>query len=970
MSFAPQLNTAVSQLDAKIAELESAIASASNEAQARVSRDLKRAWESVYNALSFSPNPAQRTHSFAAWAAGSSPRIPADANAPLEPEEARPASMDSGVRCGACHQDAEDVLWVCASCKDHHRACHKCKTASASGGALEGHRMVAWPIAKRSIDKDRYVICDHCSKAVVGLRYKCGECSSFDMCSDCLNKTGHRHPLAPVYFGETAANPVGRAMYTCNGCSSSISSPIFSCLSCSDFHLCHGCLDKGEGCAGHDFAAIYVNTASPVAPAAVSENAKPGEARSAEPPHGPPHQPLDAVVCNECEQRIDGIRHRCTRCRDYDMCDDCYRNVTRVHPGHGFVHFGPPPPHHHHHTGRPHGPFRGHRGRGRGHGPRSGHGPGHAYGRPHHGLSACRLVRPPFECPSPHGPPPPPPPHGHPHPMPSVCRPPPPPIVPLGCMMPPPPPPPPPLMVCPMPPPPAQTADRSTDTQAGDDVSAKVVHPGVYCDACDAPIVGVRYKCGNCYDYDLCAKCEPATKHNEDHLFIVMRRRYAAPAHKPMLPMVYPPVKAASCVPSQRAPAAARAASTAGAAAGRTSSIAITAQEPSGVSLQRISENSTVLETKKHAAVFVEDVTMPDGTVVAPSEHFVKIWSVANMGDSEWPQGTMLVHVSGEPAIPGNKKTVPVVIGKRYEQVGIAVDLIAPSVPGRYVSQWRLMTADGHYFGAGLWCIIVVEDSSTTTSKVLPADIDRAAASAASSGLAIASAAPSEVSSAAHSRAISTASSGIMVNSRDAAQTTDAIQTAEAGVASDTTNAAASTDIVGAAADNVSGASLGASSSEESNNAANIESLSSTFVKIGADLMGEIRRLEQSIKELQLRQDMLDVANHTQQSHHVSAAASSVASTSMHRAFNVAATPSHASDEPMKGYPPPGVREPASYTSIDLLTSPPLNPAVVADVALQQASSLRSPDARSETSSMREFFSSAARLEQLLESSR
>merc|ERR1712018_799492 len=45
-------------------------------------------------------------------------------------------------------------------------------------------------------------------------------------------------------------------------------------------------------------------------------------------------------------------------------------------------------------------------------------------------------------------------------------------------------------------------------------VGANVIHHGVTCDGCDkAPIVGYRYKCVVCDDYDLCGSCEKAGKH-------------------------------------------------------------------------------------------------------------------------------------------------------------------------------------------------------------------------------------------------------------------------------------------------------------------------------------------------------------------------------------------------------------------------------------------------------------------------
>jgi len=43
------------------------------------------------------------------------------------------------------------------------------------------------------------------------------------------------------------------------------------------------------------------------------------------------------------------------------------------------------------------------------------------------------------------------------------------------------------------------------------------------CDGCEmSPIVGVRYKCAVCEDFDLCEKCESVTDH--EHPFLKIKK--------------------------------------------------------------------------------------------------------------------------------------------------------------------------------------------------------------------------------------------------------------------------------------------------------------------------------------------------------------------------------------------------------------------------------------------------------------
>ncbi|GFN89506.1 next to brca1 1 protein, partial [Plakobranchus ocellatus] len=51
-----------------------------------------------------------------------------------------------------------------------------------------------------------------------------------------------------------------------------------------------------------------------------------------------------------------------------------------------------------------------------------------------------------------------------------------------------------------------------------------VQHLGIYCDNCNISITGIRYKCGNCLDFDLCERCEQMQNlHDPSHVFLKLR---------------------------------------------------------------------------------------------------------------------------------------------------------------------------------------------------------------------------------------------------------------------------------------------------------------------------------------------------------------------------------------------------------------------------------------------------------------
>ena len=66
------------------------------------------------------------------------------------------------------------------------------------------------------------------------------------------------------------------------------------------------------------------------------------------------------------------------------------------------------------------------------------------------------------------------------------------------------------------------------------------LHRGITCNSCNThPIKGVRYRCVNCVDYDLCESCESVQPHIGTHIFYKIRIPRAHVGHQPQ-PVIYP----------------------------------------------------------------------------------------------------------------------------------------------------------------------------------------------------------------------------------------------------------------------------------------------------------------------------------------------------------------------------------------------------------------------------------------------
>jgi hypothetical protein len=126
---------------------------------------------------------------------------------------------------------------------------------------------------------------------------------------------------------------------------------------------------------------------------------------------------------------------------------------------------------------------------------------------------------------------------------------------------------------------------------------------------------------------------------------------------------------------------------------------------------------ATVVVTGCDNSVYVSDVTIPDGTVIAPGQTFVKTWRLSNTGSCAWTATYKLIFISGEKM--SGKETAIGKIVKPGETADISVELISPPASTSSITGWwRLSNDKGLPFGQSI--TVVIKSGTTGTATPTP----------------------------------------------------------------------------------------------------------------------------------------------------------------------------------------------------------------------------------------------------------
>ena len=124
-------------------------------------------------------------------------------------------------------------------------------------------------------------------------------------------------------------------------------------------------------------------------------------------------------------------------------------------------------------------------------------------------------------------------------------------------------------------------------------------------------------------------------------------------------------------------------------------------------------------------AQFIADVTVPDGTYIAPGATFTKTWRLKNVGTCTWTTSYSLLFDTGTQMGGPNSVNLPQSVAPG-QTTDLTITLTAPSTAGEYRGYWKFKDNNGTPFGIGWagtkswWVDIIVSSTASITSTPIP----------------------------------------------------------------------------------------------------------------------------------------------------------------------------------------------------------------------------------------------------------